>query len=143
MISSESIIRVRYDEVDKMGYVFHGNYAKYFHISRNELMRTINLSDKTLENFNIIMPVIEINIKYIKPVFYENLIRIKTTLNEISKVKLKFDHFVYNQKNELINRANSSLVFVDSNSRKPIRIPMHLYNKLKQNKHNEDKNFRI
>ena len=123
MLTSNQAIRVRYDEVDKMGYVYHGNYAKYFHISRTSLMRKIGICDKKLESQNIIMPVIEINIKYLKPVFYDNRIRIETCLKDVSGIKLKFQHLVFNQQNELINQGNSLLVFVDSITRKPIKIP--------------------
>jgi len=130
MITSESKIRVRYDEVDKMGYVYHGNYAKYFHISRTDLLRKISICDKTLESQNIIMPVIEMSVRYIKPVFYDDLIKIKTNLKEFSGIKLKFHHVVYNHKNEIINKANSTLVFVDSNTRKAMRIPENIISKL-------------
>jgi len=123
MVSSTQTIRVRYDEVDKMGYVYHGNYAKYFHMSRTSLMRKIGICDKTLESQNIIMPVIEINIKYLKPVFYDDQIRIKTYLNDLSGIKLTFHHLVLNEQNEVINRGKSQLVFVDSSTRKPIKIP--------------------
>jgi acyl-CoA thioester hydrolase len=106
-----------------MGYVYHGNYAKYIHISRTSLLRKIGINDKILESQNIIMPVIEMSINYIKPVFYDDLIKIRTTLSEISGIKLHFQHLVYNPKNELINKATSTLVFVDSKKRKPMKIP--------------------
>ena len=130
MLTSNQTIRVRYDEVDKMGYVYHGNYAKYFHMSRTSLLRKIGISDKKLESQNIIMPVIEINIKYLKPVFYDDQIRIKTYLKEVSGIKLKFQHLVFNQQNEIINKGNSLLVFVNSISRKPIKIPNPIVVKL-------------
>ncbi len=47
-ISSNNTIRVRYDEVDKMEYVYHGYSAKYFHISRTHLLRKIGICDKTV-----------------------------------------------------------------------------------------------
>ena len=83
MITTDTSIRVRYDEVDKMGYVYHGNYAKYFHISRTELLRKLGICDKGLENHNILLPVIEMSVKYIKPIYYDDEIIIKTTLTGI------------------------------------------------------------
>jgi len=50
MITSKSTIRVRYDEVDQMGYVYHGNYAKYYHVARTDLLHKLGVSDKELEN---------------------------------------------------------------------------------------------
>jgi acyl-CoA thioester hydrolase len=131
MITSENKIRVRYDEVDKMGYVYHGNYAKYYHISRTELLRKVGISDKELENYNIILPVIEMTIKYLKPVFYDDVITIKTMIKELPTSRMEFFHKVFNQNREIINVANSTLVFVNSNTRIPIRVPEIILNKLK------------
>lgn len=124
-------IKIRYDEVDKMGYVYHGNYAKYFHLSRTELLRTVGLCDKTLEEHNILMPVIEMNIRYLKPIFYDDIIKITTRLIETSYIKMFFEHMVYNANNELINKGTSTLALVDLDSRKPIRMPEFVKSKLK------------
>lgn len=131
MITSENKIQIRYDEVDKMGYVYHGNYAKYYHISRTELMRNIGLSDKELENQNIILPIIELNIKYIKPTYYDDIITITTVLQHIPDSRMKFYHEVRNNNNEVINRATSIAVFVDMDSRMPMRAPEFIVNKIK------------
>ena len=130
MITSENIIQVRYDEVDKMGYVYHGNYAKYYHISRTELLRKVGICDRELESHNIILPVIEMNISYIKPVYYDDFITIRSRLLELPKTRMKFQHEVLNQDDEIINTASSTLVFVDSNTRKPMIIPEIILNKL-------------
>ena len=122
-MASENIIQVRYDEVDKMGYVYHGNYARYYHISRTELLRKVGISDRELESQNIIIPVIEMNIRYIKPVFYDDFITIRTRLLELPEIRMRFQHEVINQHGEVINVASSILVFVDSTTRKPMRVP--------------------
>ena len=130
MITAENKIKIRYDEVDKMGYVYHGNYAKYYHISRTELLRKVGISDRELENYNIILPVIEMNVRYIKPVFYDDTITIKTSLKEEPKSRIKFYHEAFNQNNEKINEAEITLVFVDQNTRKPMRAPEIVLKKL-------------
>ena len=130
MITSETKIRVRYDEVDKMGYVYHGNYAKYYHISRTELLRRIGISDKELENHNVILPVTESSIKYIKPIFYDDIIIIKTSLLNLPTSRLIFHHEVRNHNNEVINKADSTLAFVDINTRMPMRAPQLIVNKI-------------
>jgi len=131
MITSENNIQIRYDEVDKMGYVYHGNYAKYYHISRTELMRGIGFSDKEFENYNIIMPIIELNVKYLKPVYYDDVITIKTLLKHLPDTRMKFYHEVRNENNVLINTATSTVVFVNMESRLPMRAPEFFVEKLK------------
>jgi acyl-CoA thioester hydrolase len=130
MITSENKIQIRYDEVDKMGYVYHGNYARFYHISRTELMRKIGFSDKELEAKNILLPVIEMNIKYLKPVFYDDVITIKTTLQNIPASRMRFKHEVYNSNNEVINQAESTVVFVDMQTRKPMKAPGFIVDKI-------------
>ncbi|RLD21361.1 MAG: acyl-CoA thioesterase [Bacteroidetes bacterium] len=123
-------IKIRYDEVDKMGYVYHGNYAKFFHLSRTELLRTVGLCDKSLEEHDILLPVIEMNIRYLKPVFYDDIIKVSTRLLKTSFTKMFFEHNVYNANNELINKGTSTLALVDLDSRKPIRMPEFIKMKL-------------
>ena len=123
-------IKIRYDEVDKMGYVYHGNYAKYFHISRTELLREIGLCDKTLEDLNILLPVIEMNIRYLKPIFYDDVISIKTILTNYNSIKMNFDHLVYDNENILVNKGTSTVVMVNSASRKPVRMPAFMLEKI-------------
>jgi acyl-CoA thioester hydrolase len=130
-IKSENKIRIRYDEVDKMGYVYHGNYAKYYHISRTELLRKIGISDKELESQDIILPVFEMNIKYLKPVFYDDVILVITTISNLRNSSLAFAHEVRDQKGELINRAVSKVAFVGINTRKPMRVPQFIVDRIR------------
>jgi len=131
MIVSENKIRIRYDEVDKMGYVYHGNYAKYYHIGRTELLRKIGISDKELESDNIKLPVIEMSIKYVKLIFYDDIITVKTSLHNIPTSKMIFHHEVCNYNNEVINQAGSMVAFVDIYTRKPMKVPQLIVNKMK------------
>lgn len=116
-------IRIRYDEVDKMGYVYHGNYAKYYHLGRTELLRKIGICDNALERENIILPVIEMSMKFIKPVFYDETITVSTSLIEEPRSRMKFSHKIYNQNQEIVNEAYSTVAFVEENTRKPVRVP--------------------
>lgn len=131
MINTENKIEIRYDEVDKMGYVYHGNYAKYYHISRTALMNQVGICDRELEEQNIILPIIELKVKYLKPVFYGDTIAVRTFLKELPASRMKFFHTVINQNNEIINEAESTLVFVDTDTRKPMRVPEKILKVLK------------
>ena len=128
MLVSENTISIRFDEVDIMGYVYHGNYSKYYHLGRTELLRKMSISDKELMKSNILMPVLEVNSKFIKPIFYEDKIIIKTNLKEFSRCKMKFHYELFNLNNELVHFADSTIVFVDEKTRKPIRLPKQIMN---------------
>ena len=130
MLTSKTTIRVRYDEVDKMSYVYHGNYASYYHIGRTELLRKVGICDKELEKHNIILPVIEMNSRFIKPVFYDETITILTPLIEVPRSRMKFSHKIFNRNHDFVNEAYTTVAFVDNNTRKPMRVPETILHKL-------------
>ncbi|MGQ1910027.1 acyl-CoA thioesterase [Marinifilum sp. RC60d5] len=130
MISGEYTIRPRYGEVDQMGYVYHANYVNYCHQARTELMRELGINDKVLEDNNIMLPVIEMNLKYIKPSGYDEELIITTRINEMPATRFTFSFVFRNAKNEVVCKANSTVVFVHSITRKPCKVPALILNNL-------------
>ena len=131
MYSYSTQTRVRYGETDQMGYCYYGNYALYLEVGRVETLRALGMTYKALEDMQILLPVLELNIKYLKPCFYDNLITIKTTITKLPSVRIHFEYEIYNQKNELLTKANTSLVFISKESMKPIQCPEVLTRLLK------------
>ena len=80
MYSNEVTLRVRYGETDQMGYVYYGNYAQYYEVGRVELLRSLGLSYKSLEEMGYELPVLSFNIEYLKPVYYDDKIVLKTSI---------------------------------------------------------------
>ena len=103
MYSAETQVRIRYSETDRMGYTYYGNYAQYYEIGRTELIRKFGMTYKSLEDSGIMLPVISLNIKYIKPGFYDDLLTIRTIIKEFPGTRIKFYHEIYNEQNVLIN----------------------------------------
>jgi acyl-CoA thioester hydrolase len=131
MYISETTVRVRYAETDKMGYVYYGNYTHYYEVGRVEAMRQLGTSYKEMEDNGIMLPVYTCSLKYIKPALYDDLLVIKTVIKELPTMKIIFDYEIYNQKNELINTGNTILVFIDMNTNKPCRAPDSFIEKIK------------
>lgn len=126
MKSHESYVKVRYSETDQMGVVHHGNYAQYFEIARLEWLAALGVSYKTMEEEGVMLPVYELNTKFLKPAFFEDELVIKVRLKDTPSVKITFEYFIYNQKEELLTTAYTTLVFMDSKTRKPIRCPKYI-----------------
>ena len=131
MYISETTIRVRYAETDKMGYVYYGNYTQYYEVGRVEALRALGSSYKDMEDNGVMLPVYTCNIKYLKPALYDDLLIIKTIIREIPTVKISFEYEIYNQKNELINKANTVLVFIDKATNRPCTAPSSFLEKIK------------
>lgn len=131
MISTNISLRVRYGETDQMGVVHHGNYPNYFEMARIEFFREIGLPYKKLEDKGIMLPVTDLSLKFKKSAYFDDLLTIKTSLREIpSGVRIYFDYEIYNQNQELLTSGSTTLAFVDAISRKPVRCPNYMLEKL-------------
>ena len=128
MIISETEIRVRYVETDQMSYVYYGNYAQYYEIGRVEAFRQLGTSYKLLEDSGIMMPVVSMVINYKRPALYDDILTIKTIIKELPTTRIRFEYEIYNQNNELINTAETILVFVNRTNMKPCRCPQWFLN---------------
>lgn len=126
MITTKYKIRTRYNEVDKMGYVYHANYVSFCHQARTELMRSLGIHDKALEKEGIILPVIEMSLRYLKPAFYDEEITIISTVNEIPKTRIIIEFEFFNTNGEKICTAHTATAIVDEKSRKPMRAPQFI-----------------
>ena len=123
MYQHQTTIRVRYGETDKMGYVYHGNYAQYFEIGREEAMRNMGSDYDSLEKSGILMPVISLWTKYYLPAHYDEILTVITSIREMPNVRMKFDYELLNEKGLKVSIGQTTLVFVDEHSRKPVRPP--------------------
>ena len=123
-------IRVRYGETDQMSYVYYGNYAQYFEMGRVEWLRNLGVSYKSMEDDGIMLPVLDLSIKYLKPAKYDNLLTLKTTLLKIPSVKIEFEFEIFNEENELLTTGYTKLVFIDRKKNKPTRCPQFLIEKI-------------
>ena len=132
MYQSNVNIRVRYAETDQMGYCYYGNYAMYYEVARVETLRAIGFNYKSLEEDGVLLPVIDFSIKYLKPAFYDDQLEIVCKIPIIPNVRIKFEYETYNEKKEMINFGNTTLVFLNKISKKPVNCPKPLLDKLNQ-----------
>ena len=123
MFYTESQIRVRYGETDRMGYMYYGHYPEYFEVARTDMIRAMGISYKEIEDSGIIMPVRSLHIDYKWPALYDELLTVKSFLKTFPESRLDIDYEVFNQNGKLLCTGNTVLVFVDSKSRRPRRCP--------------------
>jgi len=113
-----------------MGVVYHGNYAHFFEIGRTEWLRNLGVTYKYMEKNGIILPVISLNCIFKKSAFYDDIITIKTYLKKEPSVRIEFDYEITNQNNEILCTGNTILAFLNGTTKKPIRCPEFLLQKL-------------
>jgi len=96
------------------------------------MLRGIGLCDADTEQKGYMMPVIEFNIKYKAPAHYDELLIIKTTLEPNFKIKLSFTFHIEKEDGTLVCEGNSQTVFVDKETRKPLRVPAFFAEKFQE-----------
>ncbi len=131
METNEITFRIRYGETDQMGVVYHGNYPQFLEMGRISWLRALDLSYKEMEANGVMLPVVSLEMKFIKPALFDDLVTVKTKLKKMPMVRIEFDYELTNQKGEILVEANTVLAFMDSSKKRPIKCPDYILKKLK------------
>ena len=116
--------RVRYGETDKMGYLYYGHYPLYYEIGRTEAFRHLGLVyDKMEKELGIMMPVMSMQVRYLRPAKYDELITIKTIMKKLPVDEVTIYNELYNEKGELINQGTVKLCYVDMLTGQRVKAP--------------------
>lgn len=130
MFEQEVDVRVRYAETDRMGYVYYGVYAQYFEVARVEALRALGFPYKQLEDDGVMLPVIDLSVKYHRPAHYDDRLTIRTRITALPSVRIHFSYAVHDGEGHLLNEATTTLVFVDKATGRPCRAPERLVSAL-------------
>lgn len=131
MFEYSTTVRVRYAEADPMNVVYYGNYAQYFEVARVESLRSLGISYKTIEEMGIMLPVVELNIKYLRPAKYDDLLTIKSYIKTLPMDhRIQFDQEIYNEEGKLLTIGVVKLYFMDNQLGKRAEMPAYLREKL-------------
>jgi|SRR5690554_1597115 len=124
MLTTQTEIRVRYADTDQMQFVYNGKYLEYFEVGRTEMLRQIGLPYSSLEEQNYLLPLLEAKVKYIKPAHYDDILVIKSSLNEFPSLKILIDYKIFRKDtDELIAEGYTLHVFLNQNTKKVVRPP--------------------
>lgn len=130
MKSHNSYVKVRYGETDQMGVVYHGNYAQYLEIARIDWLDSIGISYKKMEEQGVMLPVYELKLRYKKSAKFDDILKIETKLLKKPGVRIEFIYKIFNQNEELLTEAETTLIFMDIPKNKPIKCPDYVLKKL-------------
>lgn len=132
MFVYESKVRVRYIETDQMGIVHHANYVQYYELARTECFEACSgMSYAAMEAEGVMLPILEIQSKYIKPAYYDEVLTIKSIVKELPSIRLNVEYEIYNEAKELINTGKTTLVFVKKETRRPCQPPENFMKKVR------------
>ena len=131
MISFETKIRVEYHHTDQMGIVHHSNYVKFFEVARTEWLRAMGITYAEMERRGVMMPIVDVAVKYRNPALYDELISVTAFVDEAPMVRMTFRYEVRGEDGREIATGSTTLGFIDSQTRRPQRAPQWLLEVIK------------
>ena len=121
--------RIYYHHTDCGGVVYYANYLNFLEEARTEYFALKGASIKQLADSGIMFVVARQEVDYKFPAVYADELDIQTQVGAVTGVRIEFLHEIYNQNKQLIVKAKTILVCVDSNL-KPQAIPQEVRNKI-------------
>jgi len=94
-LEGTSTLRVRYAETDQMGVAWHGNFLAWFEVGRTDLLRGRGASYRDLEGDDLRLPVIETGVRYLRPARYDDVLEIRTRLDQVGGARIRFAYSVH------------------------------------------------
>ena len=113
-----------------MGYVYYGNYARFYEIGRVEALRDLGFSYKELEASGILMPVYENTSRYLKPARYDDLLTVAVTIPQLPRARIIFQYAISNEAGDLVHTGQTTLVFQRADTGRLCAAPAGLLNHL-------------
>ncbi len=105
-------IRVRYPEVDAMGYLHHSRYFQYFEMGRVELLRSLGHSYADLEKDGIFFAVVKVECRFRAPARYDEELTLTTKI--VKQTTVRIDHQYELSRNQtLLAEASTTIACVN------------------------------
>jgi acyl-CoA thioester hydrolase len=119
----ETTVRVRYGEVDRMGFVHHSRYLDYFEQARTEHLRSLGRTYREVEDSGCLLVVHSVEMRFHRPARYDDVLTVRSVLSEATGARLVFDYEVHRPDDGVrIATGRTTLASTDRSGR-PIRVP--------------------
>src|SRR5918911_2671139 len=110
--------RVRYAETDRMGVVYHSHYLVWCEIGRTDHIRGLGMSYREMEEQGVTLAVAEASIRYTAPARYDDLVRVDTSLANLSSRTVVYDYVISNATTGTrLATARTTLISLDGDGR--------------------------
>lgn len=112
MIAAETTIFAQFYDLDPMKVVWHGNYVRYFEQARGVLLDKIGYNYPEMERSGYLWPIVDMRIKFVRPVRYQQRLRVEAVLVEYEN-RLKIAYVCRDDESgEVLTKAHTIQVAV-------------------------------
>ena len=124
-------VRVYYEDTDAGGVVFYANYLKFFERARTEMLRAMGYEqDKLIVNTGIIFAVRSVQVDYLSPARFNELLQVSAEVTLAKKVSLTFEQLI-TRGDDVLCTSNIRIACLDAKTLRPKAIPENLLELLK------------
>ncbi len=123
LYQSEYEVKVSFEDLDPMNVVWHGNYIRYMEQARCDMLEKLNYNYNDMKSDGIAYPIAKMNIKYIKPAEFMDILTIKSELISIDPT-LDIKYYIFNKKTgDKIFEATTMQIRIDINTKETVYSP--------------------
>ncbi len=118
-------LRVRYGDTDRMNVAYYANYLRWFEVGRAEMLRSLGLTYREVEESGTFLPVTEVHCRYLRPARYDDSLVVETGVEKLGRATVRFAYRVLREDGELLAEGKTEHCFLDR-AGKPVRAPESL-----------------
>ena len=121
-------VRVYYEDTDVAGIVYHANYLRFFERGRTEWLRELGIDQTVLIEQGLAFAVTKMNIDYLKPARFNDLLEVVTEIQSSKRASLIFKQTIRDKQrpNLIYSKAEVKAACIDMKSLKPKALPKQL-----------------
>jgi acyl-CoA thioester hydrolase len=94
------LFRVRYADTDRMGFAYYAHYLRWFEAGRAELLRSLGMSYRAVEETGVSLPVLEARCRYIRPAHYDDLLAVETGVLAMERASIRFGYRIVREESD-------------------------------------------
>jgi acyl-CoA thioester hydrolase len=133
MLTHKTTCRVRYGDTDKMGFVYHANYFRWFEVGRSEMFRSMGIPYKSIESKGFFLPLSEMHCTFNSPSQYDDILVIETSIDKHYRAGMKFDYKIFSENHEKLLASGYTKHACVDNSGRVVRPPKFLTDSIAEN----------
>jgi len=104
--------RIYYYDTDAEGVVYYGNYMRFLEEARTAFIEELGFNMRELSKNGYLFAIKRQEIEYKHPIYYGEIIEIKTLVEEITPYRIRFYYEIYNSQNKKTTIARTDMVCI-------------------------------
>ncbi len=130
MKNFETVIQVRFNEVDVYNVAWHGHYVSWLEVGRNNLANQFGVDAFQLIEAGYLAPVVKLELKYLKPARFNDRLTVRTTFIPSDSALLQFNSDIVDVDGVILASGSTTHALTDMNGVLQFRLPAYVSERL-------------